>query len=269
MKRLLMCLVVGLSVRAADAAVWNVQVEDFQFTPAQLTILQGDTVVWTNTGGFHNVRHICEPQEFANEPADAPWQYQHVFNTAVGSYPYICDVHPEMMTGTITVQRRGRWNVTVRSFSFTPQHITITQGDTVTWSNVSGFHNIHHNATPSLFGNSAANAPWTYSYIFNLTSGTYPYICQVHPTMMGSVTVTTALPLPAPEQLVTYPQGGEIMLQWQPVCGADRYRVSRSADAAAGVYPDLVGETTATTLSDPLAGGTNARFFYYVQAVRD
>jgi plastocyanin len=28
---------------------------DFVFTPANLTVRAGTTVMWTNTGGFHNV----------------------------------------------------------------------------------------------------------------------------------------------------------------------------------------------------------------------
>ena len=180
---------------AVQATVWQVNVADFAFTPADLTILQGDTVRWTNTSGFHNVRHRCDPSLFGNDPAAAQWTYQFVFNTGPGNYPYQCDVHPESMQGMITVARRGHWNVTVRSFSFTPQHLTILPGDTVTWTNVSGTHNVHHTGVPSLFGNTIAPAPWVYSFTFNLPDAVYSYLCEQHPSLMtGSVTVSSPPP---------------------------------------------------------------------------
>ena len=70
----------------------------------------------------------------------------------------------------------------------------------------SGFHSVHHNRTPALFGNSAGSAPWDYSFVFNsIGDSTFHYICEVHPsTMQGTVTVQ-----PAASIEVTAPNGGE------------------------------------------------------------
>lgn len=77
------------------------------FIPASLTINPGDTVLWDNVSGFHNVNgtqttYPSNPVSFGNSPAAAPWNYTFVFNTS-GSYSYICDVHGVSMSGTIVV----------------------------------------------------------------------------------------------------------------------------------------------------------------------
>ena len=85
------------------------------------------------------------------------------------------------------------WHVTVGNFSFTPNSLTVAPGDSVIWTCTSGFHNVHHTGTPSLFGNAAASAPWTYPYLANLPTGAYSYICEIHPgQMQGTLTVDPA-----------------------------------------------------------------------------
>jgi len=88
--------------------------------------------------------------------------------------------------------------VTVQNFSFTPANLSISHGDTVVWQCTSGFHNVHHLGTPSLFGNAAASAPWTYTFVFSdIGDSVFHYNCEVHPAMMvGTVTVNS---LSAPE----------------------------------------------------------------------
>lgn len=78
------------------------------FTPSSLTINVGDTVVFDNISGFHNVNGTqatfpTNPASFGNTIAGAPWKYTFVF-TIVGNYNYQCDAHAPGMAGTITVQ---------------------------------------------------------------------------------------------------------------------------------------------------------------------
>ncbi len=97
----------SLMVLTLGATVHNVTVSSNQFSPSSLTIAQGDTVVWTNTGGTHNVNGTQttfsgNPASFGNT-VGAGWTYTHVF-TVNGSYNYQCDPHSSSgMTGTITV----------------------------------------------------------------------------------------------------------------------------------------------------------------------
>jgi len=88
------------------------------FTPDILTITVGDTVRWTNTGGFHNV--VADDNSFTSgAPSDAPWVYEFVF-TVVGNFPYSCEVHVALgMTGVIIVETATSVNndkITVEDF---------------------------------------------------------------------------------------------------------------------------------------------------------
>ncbi|HEY3294474.1 MAG TPA: T9SS type A sorting domain-containing protein [bacterium] len=91
-------------------------------------------------------------------------------------------------------------SVVVQNFSFTPANLTINEGDTVVWHNISGFHNVHH--LGGLFGNTAASAPWFYQFVFSgVGDSTFHYECQIHPTLMqGTITVQGTSDAPPPRQ---------------------------------------------------------------------
>jgi len=74
----------------------------FMFTDANITISVGDTVIWRNDQGIHNVE--ANDNSFnSGAPAAAPWTFKHVF-TAKGVNPYFCIVHVGLgMTGVVTV----------------------------------------------------------------------------------------------------------------------------------------------------------------------
>lgn len=75
----------------------------FSFTPGEVTVSQGESVTWTNAGGFHNVRF--EDNSFAQPPfvsAD-PWSVTRTFDTP-GTFGYFCDLHRAAnMIGTVNV----------------------------------------------------------------------------------------------------------------------------------------------------------------------
>ncbi len=80
-----------------------VAIENFSFSPANITVKAGTTVTWTNKD---NVNHTVT----ADDPsADAPASqdiakgqtYSFTFKT-VGTYKYHCQLHPSM-TGTVKV----------------------------------------------------------------------------------------------------------------------------------------------------------------------
>ncbi len=77
------------------------------FTPAEITINQGDEVVWTNTQGNHNVNGLQSkfpdnPESFGNAVGSG-WVFSHVF-TIAGVYDYQCDPHVNFgMVGKVTV----------------------------------------------------------------------------------------------------------------------------------------------------------------------
>jgi plastocyanin len=88
-----------------QAARHTVTVQNFSFTPANITISHGDTVIWNCTGGFHSVHHLGNPSLFGNTPASAPWTYQFAFSDVGDSvFHYDCAIHGSSMSGTVTVQ---------------------------------------------------------------------------------------------------------------------------------------------------------------------
>ena len=96
----------------------------------------------------------------------------------------------------LRVSAQQTHEVTVQSNSFTPQELTITAGDMVTWNNIGGIHNVNGTTAtfpdnPEGFGNGAAAAsPWSYSFTFT-QPGTYDYQCDPHAAlgMTGTIIV--------------------------------------------------------------------------------
>jgi plastocyanin len=80
--------------------------------------------------------------------------------------------------------------VSIAGFAFSPQSITVTVGDTVTWTNSDS---ASHTATAddnSFDTGSIANGG-SKSVTFS-TTGTFPYHCTIHSSMTGTVVVEAA-----------------------------------------------------------------------------
>lgn len=79
----------------------NVVIQDFTFTPANITVPMGTTVRWTNRDSApHTVTGDTSggPMSGTLEPGES---YSFTFSKG-GTYNYHCTIHP-MMTGTVTV----------------------------------------------------------------------------------------------------------------------------------------------------------------------
>lgn len=92
---------------ASAAATVTITARDFFWSPDAVTIQAGDTVIWNNAQGFHNVLLGDSRLNQPGFPADASWNPppQRTFNEP-GSYTFVCEVHPGM-TGTVNVQGDG------------------------------------------------------------------------------------------------------------------------------------------------------------------
>ena len=116
MKHLLRTLFLSLISISVFATVHQVNSGMFYYTPNELTINVGDTVIWINDGGTHDVNgnvNSITGNSFNNpESFDSPSTnivgatiYTHVFNLD-GTYNYDCSVGSHAlqgMTGTINV----------------------------------------------------------------------------------------------------------------------------------------------------------------------
>jgi LPXTG-motif cell wall-anchored protein len=86
---------------ARAAATGSVTIADFQFTPAQITVDQGDTVTWKNNGP--SAHSATAPNgSFDTGILPAGESGSHTFSEA-GTFSYICTPHPDMH-GTIVVR---------------------------------------------------------------------------------------------------------------------------------------------------------------------
>lgn len=80
--------------------------------------------------------------------------------------------------------------ISINNFAFIPQNITITAGETVTWTqNQRGqLHTTTSDAGAWNSGNLRLGQSFSRAFT---TPGTFPYHCNIHPrTMRGTITVT-------------------------------------------------------------------------------
>ena len=93
--------------------------------------------------------------------------------------------------GSSPAKGLGPDDVEVANFAFTPSTLTVKVGTTVTWhfNQPSAPHNVVSLATPPVFNSGTPKGTGTYSFTFT-SAGTYPYLCQVHPLMRGTIIVT-------------------------------------------------------------------------------
>jgi plastocyanin len=90
-----------LAQSSAPAPTQQVKIDNFSFSPEQLTVAVGTTVVWVNNDDVpHTV--VGAHQEFRSKALDTNDQFSFTF-TKAGTFGYFCSVHP-MMTGKIVVQ---------------------------------------------------------------------------------------------------------------------------------------------------------------------
>jgi plastocyanin len=81
----------------------EVEVVDYGFAPAQLTIAPGTTLTFVNVGGDgHDVTGTGPGGDWRSGPLAPSERYTRQFSLA-GTYSYVCTIHPEMR-GRIVVQ---------------------------------------------------------------------------------------------------------------------------------------------------------------------
>ena len=80
--------------------------------------------------------------------------------------------------------------VNIDNFAFAPATLTVTAGTTVTWKNEDDSpHRIGDK--DGTFKSAALDTDDTFSHTF-ATPGVYPYICTIHPYMVGKIVVKPA-----------------------------------------------------------------------------
>jgi amicyanin len=97
-------LLCGLQAHAAPQPppeAKEVSIDNFNFSPATLTVAPGTTVTWVNKDDVpHNV--TSTEKQFASKTLDTDERFSFTFKDP-GTYDYYCTIHPKM-TGKVVVQ---------------------------------------------------------------------------------------------------------------------------------------------------------------------
>ena len=112
MKKILLILAILCSFsfnNFAQSITHYVNSGNYYYSPSSLTINEGDTVVWTNDGGFHNVNadintltglSFNNPVSFLSSPTSNTILHTFIF-TVPGTYNYDCSVGSHASNGMV------------------------------------------------------------------------------------------------------------------------------------------------------------------------
>jgi plastocyanin len=83
----------------AAASQLQVQVDNFTFGPAMLTVPVNSTVTWVNKD---DLPHVIASNDgvFKSKALDTDDKYSYTF-TKAGTYAYFCSIHPKMVGTTV------------------------------------------------------------------------------------------------------------------------------------------------------------------------
>ena len=97
---LALCAGIGAAAQSKPAAT-EIKIDNFSFTPAEVKVPVGATVVWTNRDDIPHAL-ISTGKVFKSKVLDTGDRFSFTFAKA-GQFGYFCSLHPHM-TGTIIVK---------------------------------------------------------------------------------------------------------------------------------------------------------------------
>ena len=84
----------AISPVAAQEKSAEVHIDNFSFTPAEITVPPGTTLTWVNGDDIpHNV--VATDKTFRSKVMDTEQKFSFTFGTP-GVYEYFCALHPHM-----------------------------------------------------------------------------------------------------------------------------------------------------------------------------
>jgi plastocyanin len=193
--------------------------------------------------------------------------------------------------GGATARAAADVTITARDFFWSPDTVSIQPGDTVTWTNAQGFHNVVLGDSQLNFPAFPTEAAWNPPPDVQFDEpGSFTFFCEVHPGMTGTVNVgggggePTPTPTPTPPPAVPPPGGAPAdttapSVSGLTVSGFDaRVRIRLTVDERATVNVRFITEGDVTnarwqvedgtwTLERPLASGTYSYELWAVDAM--
>jgi plastocyanin len=139
------------------------------------------------------------------------------------------------------------------SNEFNPAAVTVLQGESVTWNNGGGFHNVRFE--DNSFTTPQSSDPWSESRTFT-SSGTFRYFCEVHAAppdnMSGTVTVQAPGTIPGPGPAQPQPVAADKTAPALKLGGRGTQKVLRQRSVAVVVEADEASTVVARgTISVP------------------
>ena len=201
---------------APVAGAFNADIKDFAHQ--DITVPVGTTVAWTNRGGVaHTTTEGGDPEIWDSFSLQPGQSFSFTFAEA-GTFNYFCAIHPAMRaTVTVTAQQAQAETPTREAVptpeaaltatvapaadpgaaatasanivDFDHRSLTVPAGTAVTWTNRGDF--IHTTTSvDNLWDSDFLESGETFSFIFS-QPGTYDYLCNLHPDMTATITVTS------------------------------------------------------------------------------
>ena len=96
-------LAIDRATAASGVAAVDLSIQQFAFTPKEITVAPGTKVTWTNHDGTpHTV--VGNDKSFTSKGLDTDDKFEHTFERE-GDFGYVCSVHP-FMTGVVHVRKQ-------------------------------------------------------------------------------------------------------------------------------------------------------------------
>jgi plastocyanin len=93
----------GPQATASEAETTRVVIDNFAYSPREITVAPGSRVLWLNRDDVpHTVTSSAKPKAFDSGALDDEESFSFIFQ-APGTYEYFCALHPHM-TGKVIVK---------------------------------------------------------------------------------------------------------------------------------------------------------------------
>lgn len=269
------CLLVWLFLSTpARAATYTVEIQGGFFSPAQLTIQQGDTVTWVWMAPGHSTTRYDAPESWNSGVINTVGhEFSHTFQTA-GSFAYFCIPHAPHMSGTITVEQPAKADTTTSlvssknpsaagesvTFTATVQGEGGTPAGTVTFLDADS--EICSNVT--LSGGSAACTKSDLGQGDHSITAVYSGDADFNGSTSAPLVQTVAAAPGVPAAFsATAVSTSAVALAWSAVSGATAYEIVRSS--LNGPYEPL--PMTGDTSMNDAGRAPDTTYLYKVRAI--
>jgi plastocyanin len=187
--------------------------ERLRFDPSRLTVQTGSALVVANIGGAPHTLTADNGSFDTGIISPGPEGGRFAGSNAVirptkpGSFKFHCEVHPQVMRGTLTVTGKEvadggeasdaprQANVTMQDFAFDKPEVSVAPGGQVTWRNEGGalhtatFDDVKLESVKERFDTKRVQPGAQASLKAPEEPGSYTYRCTIHPDRMRGVLV--------------------------------------------------------------------------------